>query len=418
MSTADKIDDSWPHTHGTVEGYDHGCRGGSCPAGDEYGLSCKLAKSLSRNDYRYGRLVKAGSTVAEIAAEFDLVGTSTPPASKPKAAAKRKPAQPVPTAPVAAPAPEPAAAADVVEPARVTPESEAPAPTVPTPPSAQEVRQWARDRGYDLPSFGRIPKHIRAHYDEAHADGAFTPDGAVAIEEKDALAVAREIREFVGPILHEDGRLNASAIAQESTLRTQAGIPGWIAELDAPRTDRAEDIEPEPITPAPTEQSQRPEWGHVALQEDLERASASATIALEERDRGRALAARLFDELHRAETTATEHRERSAAALADYLRDLADAERARDIAEQALAAEAEGRRIAESALQLTLQKWGQLKAVEGGPSDAQVEAAARAIFEVRDDEFDVRTWDDLDSYQRERYECDARAALRAAGSAR
>lgn len=54
---------------------------------------------------------------------------------------------------------------------------------------------------------------------------------------------------------------------------------------------------------------------------------------------------------------------------------------------------------------------------QGEPSDAQVEAAARAIYEARDDEFDMRDWDDLDSQQRERYVCDARAALRAAGFA-
>lgn len=410
MSTADKIDDSWPHTHGTVDGYDHGCRGGSCPAGDEYGLSCKLAKSLSRNDYRYGRLVKAGSTVAEIAAEFDLVGTSTPEPAKPKTAAKTKrtpkPAPPASAPDVVQPSPDPEPIDDVAE-------ADSAAPVTPAAPSAQEIRKWARDRGYELPSFGRIPNHIRAHYDEAHAP-----------KHRIEFTTAEEIRALVGPLRHENGQINASAIAQEATLRERAGLPSWIAALDAPMAEpdtEASDLDTEISEPATeaadltsgdespvaverdlasgemvaapigagiltvpnvavVQQAEpRPEWGHVALQEDLERANAAAAIALEERDRGRALAARLFDEMHRAETTASEHRERSAAALADYLRDLAEAEQARNTAVQALAAEAEGRRIAESALQLTLQKWGQLKAVEGEPFDAQ-----SLIAEARD----------------------------------
>jgi len=42
-----------------------------------------------------------------------------------------------------------------------------------------------------------------------------------------------------------------------------------------------------------------------------------------------------------------------------------------------------------------------------------LEAAAKAIFDVRDDEFDLEDWDDLGATERERYECDARAALSA-----
>jgi hypothetical protein len=264
------------------------------------------------------------------------------------------------------------------------------APVAAVQPSAQEVRQWARERGYELPSFGRIPKHIRAHYDDAHTiAGAPAVDEQAAVDETDALAAAREIRESVGPIRHEDGTLNASAIAQESTLRAQAGIKGWIAELDAPKdtptpneSDVAaaaellvESINQQSVAhwveefvdprdyPAPAvAQPARPEWGYVALQEDLQHATAATTTALEERDRARDLAARLFDELHRVETTAAEHRERSAAALADYLRDLGTAEQAIHDAQQALAAAAEGRRIAESALQLALRKWGELRA--------------------------------------------------------
>lgn len=45
------------------------------------------------------------------------------------------------------------------------------------------------------------------------------------------------------------------------------------------------------------------------------------------------------------------------------------------------------------------------------PTDVR-ERIARAIFDVRDDEFDMDEWDDLDSSERERYLCDADAALR------
>lgn len=371
MSTADKIDDSWPHTHGTVDGFDNGCRGGSCPAGDEYGLSCKQAKSLSRNDYRYGRLVRTGATVAEIAAEFDLVGTSTPSppkpkaAHKPKAAPKPKPAQaPVQPAAVATPAPKRRLVDGVLE---ATTEPTIETPTAAAAPTAHEVRQWARDRGYELPTFGRIPKHVRAHYDDAHAAGGSTPtvDEQPTDDTTEVLAAAREIREFVGPLRHEDGTINASAIAQESTLREQAGIRGWIAELDAPKDDApaGDPASREADAPDPA----RPEWGYVTLQEDLQHANAATATALEERDRARDLAARLFDELHRAETTAAEHRERASAALADYLRDLGQLEQERNEAwsEQAallieLSLARDALRTTETALDLTLRKWGTL----------------------------------------------------------
>lgn len=36
---------------------------------------------------------------------------------------------------------------------------------------------------------------------------------------------------------------------------------------------------------------------------------------------------------------------------------------------------------------------------------------AKAIFNVRDDEFDLDEWDDLDATDRERYTCDAQAII-------
>ncbi len=38
-------------------------------------------------------------------------------------------------------------------------------------------------------------------------------------------------------------------------------------------------------------------------------------------------------------------------------------------------------------------------------------AIAKALFDVRDDEFDDEEWDDLSAVDRERWECDARAIL-------
>lgn len=53
------------------------------------------------------------------------------------------------------------------------------------------------------------------------------------------------------------------------------------------------------------------------------------------------------------------------------------------------------------------------KEVQVIPAEA-VEAAAKGIFDVRDDPYDLDEWEDLDSTAREPYVCNARAALEAA----
>lgn len=68
MSAVDRLEDGFPH--GTVAGFDSGCRGGYCPGEDEHGLSCRRAKHLAAGDWRYNRLVAQGLTPAEIAAEL------------------------------------------------------------------------------------------------------------------------------------------------------------------------------------------------------------------------------------------------------------------------------------------------------------------------------------------------------------
>jgi len=49
------------------------------------------------------------------------------------------------------------------------------------------------------------------------------------------LRVAQMIRDEVGPLRRPDGRIDASAVAREVSLRELEGLPSWIAELDAPR---------------------------------------------------------------------------------------------------------------------------------------------------------------------------------------
>ena len=51
------------------------------------------------------------------------------------------------------------------------------------------------------------------------------------------------------------------------------------------------------------------------------------------------------------------------------------------------------------------------------PSDVEIDAAARAMFETRDDPYDDTEWGELTSADRERWECYARAALVAAREA-
>lgn len=417
MSHADVLEDSYPH--GTPEGYDGfgegGCRGGACPAGLEHGLSCKIAKQKSRGDYQYQKLAKSGATPAEIAAALGFVGEL--PAGTPKP--KSKPAPKAQPAPV--PTPKPAAdvpglaAGGVTEgsvraiigdnpdvPEAVQPLSpvlsngeqaeQPPAEPVATSaaadaaagPTTREIREWARSRGYEIGAKGAIPKHIRAHYDQVH-------EPKTEIE----FTTAEQIRAFVGPLRRDDGTINASAVAQEANLRERAGLPSWIAALDAPPVepdtdaterdtslDQAATAEAHPVVAAvehivngfanvgslivdgfmvgdaasaPALGPARPEWGYVALREDLATATA-------ERDRARDLAARLEAELHRMEATLTEHRERASNALADYLRDLGQLERDRDAATTALEATASALRSTETALEFVVQKWGELKA--------------------------------------------------------
>ena len=215
MSGADLWEDNYPH--GTVEGYNNGCKGGSCPAGVEYGLSCKTAKAKSHGDFQYQKLAKTGASVPEIAEALGLIGTApSAPRTKKPGANQLTGNGPKPPKPSAPPAPQPeqsvAGAPDEVatsadEGGSPIPEKYLPAESspqarrlwdaaaqqittasepaanseVPTtaPASAEastaEIRAWARHRGYEIGSKGAIPKRIRDHYAEAHRDADAEP---------------------------------------------------------------------------------------------------------------------------------------------------------------------------------------------------------------------------------------------------
>jgi hypothetical protein len=56
----------------------------------------------------------------------------------------------------------------------------------------------------------------------------------------------------------------------------------------------------------------------------------------------------------------------------------------------------------------------QLAAIEARAMAGVVKEAAQAIFNIRDDAYDMDEWDDLDSTDREMFECQASAALESA----
>jgi hypothetical protein len=50
---------------------------------------------------------------------------------------------------------------------------------------------------------------------------------------------------------------------------------------------------------------------------------------------------------------------------------------------------------------------------EREPTEAEIEEAAHAAFDTRDDAYDLEDWEDADSDDRERYECYVRPAFEA-----
>lgn len=75
------------------------------------------------------------------------------------------------------------------------------------------------------------------------------PDRELAGEE---LEEAHRIRATVGPLRRPDGTIDVTAVAEEATLRERAGLPSWIAVLDAPPA------QPEPTTVEDSTQTPEP----------------------------------------------------------------------------------------------------------------------------------------------------------------
>ena len=190
MSGADRLEDGFPH--GTAAGYDRGCKGGWCPAGNEHGLSCSRAKKLTAGDYRFGRLVKQGFTPADIAFELGLVPETHEPPKARKAVddgmeeteTVEGDEEPMEEA-NAAPAVEAKSATDGT---RGGDQSKKPrraplASTALTQVERAEVRAWAARDGVAIPRRGPLPKSVieayRAAHDassEAQADEARVPE--------------------------------------------------------------------------------------------------------------------------------------------------------------------------------------------------------------------------------------------------
>lgn len=261
MSSADLFEDGYPH--GTVEGYNGGCRGGSCPAGVEHGLSCKRAKMLAAGDYRYPRLVQQGLTPAEIAAALaETPHVASPAPKKPEptddeldaafAAKRHTPATTLATTePEENVMPTPAdvaagkkRAADLVAeaiptaPAAETTDRSKHAASLPTTEKwtaglsqraktakIKEIRGWCRANGFPgVPTHGMIPKEALAAYDAAHPD-ATTPDIQIPTErltaylndrETPKVAPAAEVGAAGSPSTGED----IDAVAVEVALAT------------------------------------------------------------------------------------------------------------------------------------------------------------------------------------------------------
>ena len=109
MSSLDLFEDGYPH--GTVQGYQDGCRGSACPGTVEYGMSCRRANELRAGDYRYNRLVAEGKTPTQIAAIIDNTGPDaqqpTPTPTPTKRSPKQPPAEDIGTPAEKSPTPEP-----------------------------------------------------------------------------------------------------------------------------------------------------------------------------------------------------------------------------------------------------------------------------------------------------------------------
>lgn len=320
-SSADLFDDTWPHTHGTPDGYDNGCKSSACPAGDDYGMSCKTAKTLSRSDVRYQKLARTGATVAEISETFGLVGTRTAAPTKKPTPKTAKGAPRISDRVTTTPEPD----TEQPETVTTTPELDTEQPEVattapqpitddPATHTPAQIRTWAREKGYTVGVKGIIPKNIVEHYWEAHGLLDPTP-----------------------------------------TPQLPSPIAEHITQLEDTLTS---------LVPAVDEPEDRPDYGAMNLEHDL-------TEAIADRDQARDIAARFWDELDRLERTRAEEQAAHAvtrrvdAALLDEARtDITNLTTALTTIKEdrrelrlALAAASGALQTTERALEIVLQKW-------------------------------------------------------------
>lgn len=232
MGTTDLFVPDFPH--GTAEGFDDGCRGGACPAAAEHGLSCKRAKTLSRSDIRYNRLVKDGRTPAEIAAIIDGHEIETPTIT----AAAPVTVEIVPDGPSPLAALAPVAFAthvDGTDTAAVEVTAPEPAheefdPTqhaaardelVSTPEGRAKVREWARQNGFVVGVKGKLPGGVVAAYLREHLTLAPTSAPLPAAE----FATAREdVRDRVDAPQPEQPQAEEA----ERFVDPEIGVRAWV----------------------------------------------------------------------------------------------------------------------------------------------------------------------------------------------
>ncbi|QDP45541.1 hypothetical protein SEA_FUZZBUSTER_57 [Microbacterium phage FuzzBuster] len=100
---------------------------------------------------------------------------------------------------------------------------------------AERARLWAR-------LFGRRSStDTAATFEKVATAGQTTPPDLDALASagvppirREQVEEARAIRRLFEPMKREDGTLDVSKVAMESTMRTQSGLPSYIAELDGP----------------------------------------------------------------------------------------------------------------------------------------------------------------------------------------
>lgn len=344
-AAADRLDDSFPH--GTQLGYQAGCRGNICPAGDEYGLSCKRAHQLHAGDYRYQKLVKRGLAPADIALELGLIPDNpttdvVPAKNKPQPPAPTDAAQPLaersqdPSDNTPAPADEVAAATPQETPAEgedmghLIPVAE-PKPAIP---SQSIIRAWARDNGIDVNPRGPVRTDVVDAYLAAHATPTPSP---VTDADLDAWAEDHpeptpipnitdqidQLRPRIDIPTPEPLTIDENALAGAAEVDPDEGVEvATPAEFAArwngmPEEERAAWVEAMRLASATAARCRienhadlvrlrdtRPDWATVATTEDLGHAIA-------QRDQ-----ARRFAENTLAELTHLEAREESALTLA------------------------------------------------------------------------------------------------------